>query len=471
MTSHAAPPPGPDGPGHGTGTPTASDASTVDAQPRLLERLGVPRALLWGFIGLSLFMIGDGVETNILEPFLHDDHGFSTSRVGTLVTVYGIAVAIAAFFAAALSDLWGPRRVMILGAVVWVTFELLFLLVALTASNAALIYLTYGLRGFGYPLFAYSFLVWISAVAAPEDRATGVGWFYVAFSAGLPTLGALVATISLSVVSLGYYETLWVSLVLVLLGSACALFGIRERRGRRPLVENSDEVMATLSRGFRLLASDRRARYVTYIRTINSVPTYAMAVYFPSYFTDDLEWRLGWFLILTTVIYAVNLPFNPLFGRIGDRMGWAKTMFWCGAMACAVTLTLVYFTPIVGQALGLPDPVTYGVTIAFGALFGVSLAGYVPLSAIAISLDPEHPGAAMATYNLGVGAAVAVGPLLVAVFLPLVGATGLTLIMVALYLVAAWLSTQLKGTQPGFDGVPVHYDESASPTRTKENSL
>ncbi|HIW91674.1 MAG TPA: MFS transporter [Candidatus Corynebacterium avicola] len=433
---------------------------TRDNQPKdLIDRLGIPRALIWGFIGLTIFMIGDGVETNILEPFLRDEHGFSTSRVGTLVTVYGIAVAIAAFFAAALSDLWGPRKVMFLGAVVWVVLELAFLTLALTTSNPWLIFITYGLRGFGYPLFAYGFLVWITAVAPAEDRATGVGWFYVGFSAGLPTLGALTATISLSWLNFDFYQTLWVSLSLVIIGATIAFVGIREQVGRKPLVDNPEEVTATLSRGFKLLLKDRRARHVTYIRTINSVPTYAMAVYFPAYFTDELGWQLGWFLILTTVIYAVNLPFNPLYGRIGDRLGWARTMFWAGAIACAVTLSLVYFTPLIGQALGLPDNFVYGVTLFFGALFGVSLAGYVPLSAIAVALDPEHPGAAMSTYNLGVGAAVAVGPLLVAVFLPLVGATGLTLIMVGLYLFAAYLSHQLRGNQPGHDGVPENIEE------------
>lgn len=60
----------------------------------------------------------------------------------------------------------------------------------------------------------------------------------------------------------------------------------------------------------------------------------------------------------------------------------------------------------------------------------------------------------MATYNLGVGGAVAVGPLLVAVFHPLIGPTGLILVMIALYLLSGWMTLQLRGTQPGFDGVP-----------------
>lgn len=431
------------------------------ADNSLADRLGLPRPLIWGFIGLAIFMIGDGVETNILEPFLSGEHGFSVSRAGTLVTVYGIAVAIAAFFAAALSDLWGPRKVMMLGAGIWVVFELLFLLVALTTSNNALIFLSYGLRGFGYPLFAYGFLVWITAVSPANKLGTGTGWFYVAFSAGLPTLGALTATITISLFDLSFYQTLWVSLVLVIIGTACALIGVKERIGRKPLVEDADDVAATLGASFKMLAHDRRARFVAYIRTINSIPTYAMAVFFPAYFREVLNWPLSWFLILTTTIYAVNLPFNPMYGRVGDRHGWAKTCFWAGSVACAVTLSLVYFVPMLSESLDLPDKVGFGLTLVAGALFGVSLAGFVPLSPLSVSLNPARPGAAMAAYNLGVGGAVAAGPLLVAIFYPLVGSTGLIAIFVALYLLSGVMALQLKGTQPGFDGVPAVDDDTS----------
>lgn len=419
------------------------------SQEPLTERLGIPRALIWGFIGLAIFMIGDGVETNILEPFLSSEHGFTVSRAGLLVTLYGIAVAIAAFFAAALSDLWGPRRVMALGAGVWVVFELAFLLLALTSSSTTLIFLSYGLRGFGYPLFAYGFLVWITAVSPAEKLGTATGWFYVAFSAGLPTLGALTATVSMAWFNLSFYETLWVSLVLVIIGAACALIGVKERIGRKALVENPEDVSETLGASFKLLIKDRRARFVVYIRTINSIPTYAMAVFFPAYFTERLEWPLAWFLILTTVIYAVNLPFNPFYGRIGDKFGWSKTTVWAGAVSCGVTLALVYFVPMLSVEIGLPDGLGFALTLACGALFGVSLAGFVPLSPIAVSLNPERPGAAMAAYNLGVGGAVAAGPALVAIFYPLVGATGLIFIFLALFAAAAFMAHSLRGTQPG----------------------
>ncbi|MBT2523472.1 hypothetical protein [Arthrobacter sp. ISL-28] len=48
----------------------------------------------------------------------------------------------------------------------------------------------YGVRGFGYPLFAYGFLVWILAASPAKRLGSAVGWFYFAFTGGLPTLGS-----------------------------------------------------------------------------------------------------------------------------------------------------------------------------------------------------------------------------------------------------------------------------------------
>ena len=430
---------------------TASHPARM-APEGLLDRLGLPRPLIWGFIGLALFMIGDGVETNILSPFLTQDHGFSIPMVGTLVTVYGVAVAIAAYFSAALSDLWGPRRVMMIGAGIWLFFGLAFLVFALTESNIAMIFITYGLRGFGYPFFAYGFLVWITATADAKRMASSIGWFYVAFTSGLPTLGALVATTTLDIFHLSMYQTLWVSVSLVLLGAIVALVGVKERIGRAPLVDNPGKVFEVLTFGLKLLVTKPKMMLVMLTRTINSVPTYGMAIFFPALFVDRFGWSVGQFLILTTVIYAVNIPFNLFFGALGDRLGWSRTVVWFGAVLCSVSMLGLYFVP--DYAISQGWSFAYPLTLLVGAFFGIGLAGFVPLSAIAVSLAPKHPGAAMSSYNLGIGAAVFAGPLLVAVLYTSLGALGLVLLFSGLYLVAAVMSAVLRGNQPGFDGVP-----------------
>ena len=62
---------------------------------RVLDRIGLPRNLVWGYIGLVLFMVGDGVEQGWISPWLVS-RGVTVSDTAALITVYGVTVAIAA---------------------------------------------------------------------------------------------------------------------------------------------------------------------------------------------------------------------------------------------------------------------------------------------------------------------------------------------------------------------------------------
>jgi MFS family permease len=199
---------------------------------------------VWGFVGLLLFMIGDGVESGYISPYLADHGAGSETRAAVAITVYGAVVTAGSWLSGALSDVWGPRQVMWLGLAVWGSLEVVFLAVALPTENYPLMLLAYGLRGFGYPFFAYGFLVWVPA-GSPAHRldsarlgsarlgsarlGSAVGWFYFAFTGGLPTLGSLLASGSEPLI--GEYATLRVSLALVVTGGIIALTGIRHARG------------------------------------------------------------------------------------------------------------------------------------------------------------------------------------------------------------------------------------------------
>ena len=82
------------------------------------------------------------------------------------------------------------------GLVIWVTFEVAFLRFGVRSGDDRLIMLLYALRGFGYPLFAFGFLVWITASVPAGRLGTAVGWFWFAFTGGLPTLGSLLASVT-----------------------------------------------------------------------------------------------------------------------------------------------------------------------------------------------------------------------------------------------------------------------------------
>src|ERR1700679_2634019 len=211
----------------------ASQASSSSVQSAsLLDRFSFPKPLALGYLGLLLFMVGDGIESGYLAPFLLTK-GLSQGQVAVMFAVYGVAAAMAARFSGVLADVRGPRQVMWMGLISWGLFEIFFLIFGIPNANYPMMVVAYGLRGFGYQLFAYGFLVWIAATTSLKRLGSAVGWFWFAFTGGLPTLGSLLA--SFSVPHIGYYSTLWCSLVLVLIGGAIALFGVQEPTGKRRL--------------------------------------------------------------------------------------------------------------------------------------------------------------------------------------------------------------------------------------------
>jgi predicted MFS family arabinose efflux permease len=87
----------------------------------LAERLGMHPELAIGYFGLLLFMIGDGVEAGFLSPMLIDLH-FTSSQVAIVFTAYGATAAVASWLSGTLSDIFGPRKVMWAGLLIWLAF-------------------------------------------------------------------------------------------------------------------------------------------------------------------------------------------------------------------------------------------------------------------------------------------------------------------------------------------------------------
>jgi MFS family permease len=169
------------------------------------------------------------------------------------------------------------------------------------------------------------------------------------------------------------------------------------------------------------------------VRMINTAPQFGFLVFLPIFFMETVGFTQPQWLRLLSVIFTSNIIWNLLFGVIGDRLGWRRTIALCGGLGSAVSTLLLYYTP---QVYG-PD---FQMAALAGVFYGATLAGYVPLSALMPSLAPQHKGAAMSMLNLGAGASVWVGPALVAVFLSRVGVVGLMWIFSGLYLLSAVLT-------------------------------
>ncbi len=408
-----------------------------------LDQIGIFPPLLWGYVGLLLFMIGDGVEAGYLSKYLVDRGIAGKEAVAIVFTAYGVTVAISAWLSGALSDLWGPWKVMRLGLSIWILFHAGFLLLGVAPGNYTMVVAMYALRGFGYPLFAYGFLVWIS-VATPQHRlGTAVGWFWFALTGGLMTLGPLFASVMIP--RIGPYHTLWCSLALVIAGGLVALVGIREPVGKKRLAPEGEHPLLTLLSSVSIAWRKPKTAIGCIVRIINTAPQNGFIVFLPIYFTETIGFTLEQWLHLLSFMFMSNIIWNLLFGFIGDRLGWRQTVAWCGGVGSAITTLLLYYFP---TAFG----VNYPLAIVAAVLYGATLAGYVPLSALMPSLAPQNKGAAMSLLNLGAGASNWVGPAIVALFLPLVGVGGVMWIYAVLYLISAVMTLFL--TLPPEDEAP-----------------
>src|SRR5690606_34997556 len=421
--------------GHMTATPVPPGAAERGPVTRLLARAGLPIPLALGYLGLLIFMIGDGIESGFIAPFIADNGAGSDIRASYVVTLYGVAVMLASWLSGALSELWGPRRVMSLGLVIWLAGHAAFLGAA-AAESYPMMLLFYGLRGFGYPMFAFAFLVWITAVAPAKRLGAAVGWFYFAFTGGLPTLGALVASFTNPL--MGHYGTLWLSLGVIALGGLVCLLGVRERTGYSRLAPPEVKPVQSLMSSMSIAWRNPRVGVGMVVRVINTAPQFGMLVLFPTIFSEEIGFGESRWLLLVSVIYGTNIFFNLIFGVISDRLGWRNTIFWFGALGCSATILLLYFVPVAAGA----D--YYWLALLVGAAYGATLAGFVPISALLPSLAPENKGGAMALLNFGAGAAAFVGPAIVSLFLGPLGAAGVVTVFAVLYVAAAVMTWFLK---------------------------
>lgn len=435
--------------------PTADDSAPLVG----VERLGIPHPLRWGFVGVLIFMIGDGVEVSYLTDYLQqpDGGGLDGAQASfATVTLYGVAVLIASWFSGTLSAIWGPRRVMALGAVIWLVFELLFLFVALPTRSLPVIATIYAIRGLAYPLFAFAFLVWIQTIARPRMRGSAAGWFWFAFTGGLPTLGAAVAALATGPLGISLYGTLVLSLFVVAIGAAVALFAVPDPSGNEPIADASVANPRSLSRlteGIDILWRDKRTIAGFFVRLVNTAPQYGFFALFP--FTFGEATPGGGFLttaqvsVLSVVAYAANIGANLFFGVFGDRFGWRRTVTVFGCLGCAVATPLWFFGAIASQS--------FLVTAILGAVYGIVLAGFVPLSALMPSMvAPKDKGAALAILNTGAGGAALVGPLTVTAFYPLFGGGGVAIAYCVMYLIVAGVSLILRDpVDPGEQRTPV----------------
>ncbi|GAB3706417.1 MFS transporter [Spirosoma flavus] len=393
----------------------------------VFDKVGLPKPLAWGYLGIIIFMMGDGVEQGWLSPYLLE-HGMSIQQSASLFTVYGITIAISSWFSGVLAEGYGPRKAMLAGLLLYIIGTVGFVGYGMEKLSFPVMLFTYAIRGFGYPLFAYSFLVWVTYRTPQNQLGRAVGWFWFVFTGGLNVFGAYYS--SWAIKELGYQNTLWTSIFWVALGAFFAL--VLNRDQFRPSVTAAGVKTKELLNGLTIIQKEPKVLLGGIVRIINTTAQFAFPVFLPIYMAthgfDTVQWLQIWGTIFTS-----NIIFNLIFGFVGDRLGWQNTIMWFGGVGCGLTTLLFYYSPIWFDG-------SYGMVLLSGVLWGALLAGYVPLTALVPSLVKEDKGAAMAILNLGAGLPVFVGPALVGLFIGSIGNEGVVWMLAILYFISAILT-------------------------------
>lgn len=401
--------------------------ATINTQGSWLDRVGIPKQLAWGYLGILIFMMGDGVEQGWLSPYLIE-RGMTIQQSALLFTVYGITIAISSWFSGVLAEGFGPKKTMLMGLLLYILGTCGFVGYGLNAGDYTIMLITYALRGFGYPLFAYSFLVWITYKSPQAKLGRAVGWFWFVFTGGLNVFGAYYS--SWAIKHLGYMDTLWSSIFWVLVGAFFALVLNKDK-----FHSNKGQAggkVQELIKGLTIVKEEPKVLLGGIVRIINTTAQFAFPVFLPTYMAgygfSTIEWLTIWGTIFTS-----NILFNLIFGFIGDFVGWRNTVMWFGGVGCAITTLLFFYSPQFSGA-------NYWIVMLCGVLWGATLAGYVPLTALVPSLVKKDKGAAMAILNLGAGLPVFVGPAIVGLFIGSVGNAGVIWILAVLYFISALLT-------------------------------
>ncbi|MBX2921571.1 MAG: MFS transporter [Chitinophagaceae bacterium] len=402
----------------------------------IFNTIRLPKNLAWGYLGILIFMMGDGVEQGWLSSYLID-RGMTIQQSATLFTVYGVTIAISSWFSGVLAEALGVKKTMWLGVLFYIIGTVGFVGYGLTDLNYGMMLVTYALRGFGYPLFAYSFLVWVTYRTPKEKLGAAVGWFWFVFTGGLNVFGAYYS--SWAIHALNYINTLWSSIFWVLVGAVFALILNRDTFRRSNLKTSK---LQELANGLIIAKKEPKVLLGGIVRVINTTAQFAFPVFMPLYMEKYGFSTTQWLQIWGT-IFTANIAFNLIFGFVGDKLGWRNTVSLFGGLGCGLTTLLFYYSPQIFNG-------SFSMVLLCGVLWGALLAGYVPLSALVPSLVQKDKGAAMAILNLGAGLAVFAGPAIVRIFIGPLGDSGVVWILAVLYFISAILTRfiSLPETKP-----------------------
>lgn len=407
-----------------------------EIEKRERQFLGLPMVLIWGYIAVAIFMTGDGMEQAFLSKYIMS-LGFDNSEAGNVLTVYGLVVAIASWLSGVMAEIFSPRRVMTFAFIIWMIFHVGFLVFGLEQQNYAMMMIMYGIRGLAYPMFIYSFVVWITYSSPSYKLASAMGWFWAMYSIGIGVLGSYLPSFSIPII--GEMGTLWSSLIFILIGGLIAMFLVKDKKGEDVEAQSmtKKEMLREFGRGITIL-KNKNVAVAFVVRIINQLSLFGLVVFLPHVYTADFGFTTSEWLRVWGLMYIITIFTNLFWGIMGDKIGWVRQV----RIGMAVSTLAFYYFP----AWSGPN---IFVTTLIALMFGFAVAAFVPMSAIFPTLVPEHKGAAVSVHNLAAGLSNFLGYGLASVMLIFASAEVTIWAYAVIYVLGFVLTFFMKVQQPG----------------------
>ncbi|UAN55030.1 MFS transporter [Serratia sp. JSRIV004] len=406
---------------------------------------GLPMNLFWGYIAIAIFMSGDGFEMAFLSKHI-TDMGFTPAQSALVFTVYGLAAALAAWSSGVVAEIITPQKAMRIGFILWLVMHVLFMLLGLGMRNYPLMLLFYGIRGLAYPLFIYSFVMLVVQNVPKQQLSSAMGWFWAMYSIGIGCVGSYLPSFTIPL--MGETGTLWFAIVWVAAGGLMAMFLLRnvgEASSKADL--SPQEKLKELSRAVTILFTNRNIFLSCLIRIINTLSLFGFAVIMPMLYVGRLGFSMSEWLQIWAVFFFVTIFTNIMWGILGEKIGWLRQVRWFGCIGCAISSLAFYYLPVhFGH--------NFWIALVPAVMLGITVAAFVPMTAVFPVLEPNHKGAAISIYNLSAGLSNFAAPAIASIVLPFFDIEGVVWVYTGLYLVAAVLTLIVKVDQPGHNNVP-----------------
>ena len=106
-----------------------------------MKNLSSPRILIPGLISIAVFMTGDGFELTFLSKYLVSQ-GLAATPGSRVTRAHGLMAALAGWASGVMAETFGVRRIMLIGAGLWISVHLLLLLVAIPSGSSPPLFIT-----------------------------------------------------------------------------------------------------------------------------------------------------------------------------------------------------------------------------------------------------------------------------------------------------------------------------------------